>query len=83
MFRSLAILLITDILVGYHSKELWFVLVEIVCQHYGIYLSHHHHEAVVVAFVSIVPVAADVWFKFWILANMQTKTRILMDEIDG
>jgi hypothetical protein len=83
VFRALAILLITDILVGFHSKELWYVLLEIVCQHYGIYLSHHHHEAVVVGFVSIVPVVADVWFKFWILANMQTKTRILMDEIDG
>jgi len=64
--KALAIILIADTLLGYHSEEGWTGLVDLVLGHYGLEIS----EGPIIIFVAVVPVAIDVLFKYWIFIGL-------------
>ncbi|MEW5303956.1 MAG: hypothetical protein WDW36_006600 [Sanguina aurantia] len=60
--KAVAIILVADTLLGYHSEEGWTGFIELVLGHYGI----EAEEPYVVIFVSIVPVTMDCLLKYWL-----------------
>lgn len=64
--KSLLILLITDLLVGYHSPNLWEFFFEFIFNHYGIPES----QTVIFLLVATLPVLLDVLFKYLIFRHL-------------
>lgn len=64
--KAIAIILIADTMLGYHSEEGWTGLIEVILGHYGF----EADEAFVVIFVGTVPVVIDVMFKYWIFVGL-------------
>jgi hypothetical protein len=60
--QAFTLLLIADVLVGYHSSDGWITGINLVLGHYGI----TEHESFTSIFVAIVPVTLDVTFKYWV-----------------
>jgi hypothetical protein len=56
----------TDIFLGYHSEEGWKALAHVVTSYYGLEVG----EGSIYAFVAIVPVVADAFFKLWIFKGL-------------
>ncbi|RCV29546.1 hypothetical protein SETIT_6G022100v2 [Setaria italica] len=67
--KAFLIILISDILLGYHSESGWHTLVEVILEHYGL----EADEAAVTFFVCLVPVAFDVLIKFWVGIQIPSK----------
>jgi len=80
--RTLLLLFISDFLVGFHSAHMWCTVLKMVGDHYGIQMLMVGSPAVHI-FISTVPVAMDTAFKFWVFMDMRSKTKVLMEEIDG
>lgn len=80
--RALTILFVTDFLCGFHSDHMYYVVLGMVGEHYGIKGLEHGCDLLHL-FVSTVPVALDTCFKFWIFSEMRSKTKIVLSEIDG
>eukprot|EP00959_Pyramimonas_sp_CCMP1952_P145976 3056477-Pyramimonas_sp.AAC.1 len=59
--QAFTLLLVADILVGYHSSDGWITAINIALGHYGII----EHEQFTSIFVATVPVMLDVTFKYW------------------
>ncbi len=59
--QAFVLLLLSDVLVGYHSAEGWATALELVSSHYGL----EERKDLVSIFIAIVPVSLDVLFKFW------------------
>lgn len=57
--KAVAIILVADTMLGYHSEEGWTGIIELTLGHYGF----EADEAFVVIFVGVVPVVIDVLFK--------------------
>nr|AXZ97190.1 envelope membrane protein [Eudorina sp. NIES-3984] len=64
--KSLLILLITDLLVGYHSSNLWELFFEFLFNHYGIPES----QTGIFLLVATLPVLLDVLFKYLIFRHL-------------
>nr|QIA46796.1 envelope membrane protein [Pandorina morum] len=64
--KSLLILLITDLLVGYHSSNLWELFFEFIFNHYGIPES----QTSIFLLVATLPVLLDVLFKYLIFRHL-------------
>ncbi|CAN6312981.1 unnamed protein product [Urochloa humidicola] len=78
--KAFIIILISDILLGYHSESGWHTLVEVFLEHYGL----EAEEAAVTFFVCLVPVALDVFIKFWVykyLPRLSPSVGNVLDEI--
>ena len=60
--KAFAIILFTDIFVGYHSPEGWTVLLDGIAQHFGI----PARENFVLLFIATFPVILATIFKYWI-----------------
>lgn len=82
--QAIAFLLVTDILVGYHSSDGWITFVEIFFNRYTV-SGAEENEAFISLFVAVVPVVADVAFKFWVykyLRKLSPGTQIIMAEME-
>ncbi len=64
--KSLLILLVTDLLVGYHSSNLWELFFEFLFHHYGLPES----QTGVFLLVATLPVLLDVLFKYLIFRHL-------------
>ncbi len=64
--KSLFILLITDLLVGYHSSNLWELFFEFLFNHYGLPES----QTSIFLLVATLPVLLDVLFKYIIFRHL-------------
>ncbi|KAL5220959.1 hypothetical protein ABZP36_025672 [Zizania latifolia] len=60
--KAFLIILVSDILLGYHSETGWHYLVEEILEHYGL----EADEAAITFFVCVVPVVMDAFIKFWV-----------------
>ena len=79
--QAFAMLLVADILVGYHSSDGWITVVALVSEHYGF----RESEIFVSMFVATVPVTLDVIFKYWVfrfLRQSNPSTGIILEDID-
>ncbi|KAL6654913.1 hypothetical protein ACP70R_008378 [Stipagrostis hirtigluma subsp. patula] len=78
--KAFLIILVSDILLGYHSESGWHTMVEVILEHYGL----EADEAAVTFFVCLVPVALDVLIKFWVykyLPRLSPTVGNILDEI--
>ncbi|OEL24396.1 Chloroplast envelope membrane protein [Dichanthelium oligosanthes] len=78
--KAFLIILVSDILLGYHSESGWHTLVEVILEHYGL----EADQAAVTFFVCLVPVAFDVFIKFWVykyLPRLSPSVGNILDEI--
>lgn len=66
MAKAFLIIASTDIFLGYHSEEGWKALAHVVTSYYGIEVG----EGSVYAFVAVVPVVADAFFKLYIFKGL-------------
>jgi hypothetical protein len=64
--KSLLILLITDLLVGYHSSNLWELFFEFLFHHYGL----PENQTGIFLLVATLPVLLDVLFKYLIFRHL-------------
>ena len=64
--KSLLILLVTDLLVGYHSSNLWELFFQFIFNHYGIPES----QTGIFLLVATLPVLLDVLFKYLIFRHL-------------
>lgn len=79
--QAFVLLLLSDILVGYHSSEGWATALELLCRHYGL----EERRDLVALFIAVVPVSLDVLFKFWCfkaLRELSPDTQVILDDID-
>lgn len=60
--KAFALILLTDIFVGFHSPHGWEVLLEGVASHLGIAPNH----SAISLFIATIPVAMDTCLKYWI-----------------
>ncbi|CAN0839015.1 Chloroplast envelope membrane protein [Linum grandiflorum] len=59
--KAFTIILISDILLGYHSEYGWESLLEVIVEHYGLQID----PSAITIFVCIVPVTTDACVKLW------------------
>ncbi|PRW20451.1 Chloroplast envelope membrane [Chlorella sorokiniana] len=64
--KAFLIILITDILLGYHSEEGWTATLHILSGHYGV----EAEDELIHIFVATVPVLLDSLFKVWIFVGL-------------
>nr|WGT92590.1 CemA [Carteria radiosa] len=64
--KSLLILLITDLLVGYHSSNLWEFFFQFLLNHYGL----PENQTGIFLLVATFPVLLDVLFKYLIFRHL-------------
>jgi CemA family len=79
--KSFAIILTTDIFVGFHSPHGWEVLLEGLSSHLGIAAN----KSAISLFIATVPVLADTMIKYWIfrsLSRMSPSTVATLKEMD-
>ncbi|NWF62653.1 MAG: proton extrusion protein PcxA [Fischerella sp.] len=79
--KSFAIILTTDIFVGFHSPHGWEVLLESLSAHLGI----APNKSAISLFIATVPVIADTMVKYWIfrsLSRMSPSTVATLKEMD-
>lgn len=79
--QAFTLLLIADVLVGYHSSDGWITAINLVFHHYGL----PEKEEFTSIFVAIVPVSLDVTFKYWVfktLRKIAPSTQIILSEIE-
>ena len=60
--KSFLLILLTDLLVGFHSPHGWEILLEIILRHLGLPESQNF----IFVFVATFPVVLDTLFKYWI-----------------
>ncbi len=60
--KSFLLILLTDLLVGFHSPRGWEILIEILLRHFGL----PENQDFVFLFVATLPVLLDTVFKYWI-----------------
>lgn len=60
--KSFLLILLTDLLVGFHSPRGWEVFIEIILRHFGL----PENQTFIFLFVGTFPVLLDTAFKYWI-----------------
>eukprot|EP00670_Eutreptiella_braarudii_P007151 CAMPEP_0174281286 /NCGR_PEP_ID=MMETSP0809-20121228/1658_1 /TAXON_ID=73025 ORGANISM="Eutreptiella gymnastica-like, Strain CCMP1594" /NCGR_SAMPLE_ID=MMETSP0809 /ASSEMBLY_ACC=CAM_ASM_000658 /LENGTH=290 /DNA_ID=CAMNT_0015374747 /DNA_START=469 /DNA_END=1341 /DNA_ORIENTATION=- len=81
--QAFTLLLVSDILVGYHSSDGWQTVLKVIGGHYG--FDEHVLESYIAIFVATVPVSMDVAFKFWVfkeLRKLSPSTQVILGELD-
>lgn len=68
--KAFLIILITDILLGYHSEEGWTAALHLLSYHYG----WHAPQENLQIFVATVPVLLDSLFKYWIFVGLNKQS---------
>jgi len=79
--QAFLLLLLSDVLVGYHSSEGWATALELLSRHYGL----AENSQATALFIAVVPVALDVSFKFWCfksLRELSPDTQVILEDID-
>ncbi len=79
--KAFAIILVTDIFVGFHSTHGWEVLLEWLANHIGVAAN----ESMISLFIATVPVIMDTVAKFWIfryLSQISASTVATLKEMD-
>jgi CemA family len=79
--KAFAIILTTDIFVGFHSPHGWEVLLESLAGHLGVAAN----RSAISLFIATVPVFADTMVKYWIfrsLSRMSPSTMATLKEMD-
>jgi len=79
--KAFLLILVTDILLGYHSEAGWTGMIEIICAHYGVEVE----EEALFTFIAIVPVCIDSYFKFWVfqyLTGLSPTARVTFQTMD-
>jgi CemA family len=79
--KAFAIILTTDIFVGFHSPHGWEVLLEGLANHLGVAANH----SAISLFIATVPVVVDTMVKYWIfrsLSRMSPSTVATLKEMD-
>lgn len=79
--KAFAIILTTDIFVGFHSPHGWEVLLEGLANHLGVAANH----SAISLFIATVPVIADTMVKYWLfrsLSQMSPSTLATLKEMD-
>ncbi|WP_017318455.1 hypothetical protein [Mastigocladopsis repens] len=79
--KAFAIILTTDIFVGFHSPHGWEVLLESLAAHLGVAAN----RSAISLFIATVPVVADTMVKYWIfrsLSRMSPSTMATLKEMD-
>jgi hypothetical protein len=64
--KAFAIILFTDVFVGFHSSHGWEVVVESVLRHFGI----PENRNFIYLFIATFPVVLDAIFKYWIFCYL-------------
>lgn len=60
--KAFIIILVTDILLGYHSEAGWHEILKLGAGHYGL----EADDSAIYLFVAVVPVTMDTIFKYWV-----------------
>ncbi|GMH32934.1 hypothetical protein BSKO_00768 [Bryopsis sp. KO-2023] len=68
--KAFMIILLADILLGYHSEEGWTAAIRVISGHYG----KEPEESAIYIFVATVPVLLDTCFKYWIFEGLNRKS---------
>eukprot|EP01025_Chloroclados_australasicus_P055420 TRINITY_DN6706_c0_g3_i2.p1 TRINITY_DN6706_c0_g3~~TRINITY_DN6706_c0_g3_i2.p1 ORF type:complete len:407 (-),score=51.85 TRINITY_DN6706_c0_g3_i2:879-2099(-) len=79
--KAFLVILVADILLGYHSEEGWTAAINLVSEHYG----QEIEEEQIIIFVGIVPVVLDTFFKLWIfkgLTKISPSAAVTLKEMD-
>jgi len=79
--QAFSLLLVADLLVGYHSSDGWITAISLVGDHYG----WKDNETFTSLFVALVPVTLDVIFKYWVFKSLRKiapSTQIILSEIE-
>ena len=79
--KAFAIILFTDMFVGFHSPHGWEVLLESMANHLGVAANH----SAISLFIATVPVVMDTIVKYWIfryLSQMSASTVATLKEMD-
>ena len=79
--KAFAIILVTDIFVGFHSTHGWEVVLEWLANHVGVAAN----ESMISLFIATVPVIMDTVAKFWIfryLSQISASTVATLKEMD-
>eukprot|EP01023_Acetabularia_acetabulum_P050217 TRINITY_DN5411_c0_g2_i2.p1 TRINITY_DN5411_c0_g2~~TRINITY_DN5411_c0_g2_i2.p1 ORF type:complete len:424 (-),score=97.23 TRINITY_DN5411_c0_g2_i2:773-2020(-) len=79
--KAFLVILVADILLGYHSEEGWTAAINLFTEHYG----QEVEEESIVIFVGIVPVVLDTFFKLWIfrgLTKISPSAAVTLKEMD-
>lgn len=79
--KAFAIILITDVSLGFHSPHGWDVLLEGMANHLGVAAS----KSMISVFIATVPVVVDTMFKYWVfrsLSRMSPSTVATLKEMD-
>ena len=82
--QAFTLLLVSDMLVGYHSADGWDAVLKALGSHYG--AEAESLESPISIFVATVPVGLDVAFRFWVFRELRkwnASTQVILDEIDG
>ena len=67
--QAFILMLVADMVVGYHSSDGWQALLAVIITHYG--LDFHKFEMAVRIFVAVVPVTLDIGFKYWVFNKLR------------
>lgn len=64
--KAFVLILLSDIVVGFHSPHGWEVLIESISGHLGIVANH----SAISLFIATVPVVMDTFFKYWLFSSL-------------
>ena len=79
--KAFAIILVTDVSLGFHSPHGWDVLLESMANHLGVAAN----KSMISLFIATVPVIVDTMFKYWVfrsLSRMSPSTVATLKEMD-
>jgi hypothetical protein len=77
--KAFAIILLTDIFVGFHSPHGWEVLLESMASHLGV----PANKSAIALFIATVPVLMDTIFKYWIFLSLSRMSPSTVSTLKG
>jgi hypothetical protein len=77
--KAFAIILLTDIFVGFHSPHGWEVLLESMATHLGV----PANKSAISLFIATVPVLMDTIFKYWIFRSLSRMSPSTVSTLKG
>jgi CemA family len=77
--KAFAIILLTDIFVGFHSPHGWEVLLESIASHLGV----PANQSAISLFIATVPVFMDTIFKYWIFRSLSRMSPSTVSTLKG
>jgi hypothetical protein len=77
--KAFAIILVTDVFVGFHSPHGWEVLLESMAAHLGV----PANKSAISLFIATVPVLMDTIFKYWIFRSLSRMSPSTVSTLKG